>query len=378
MKRVSTIFLALAAMIVCASCSTASTSATQTSKSVAEIAKRVADWQIENFENQGEFRAPRSRDSVFTKDLYHDLTWHQGAFYAGLYEYSKIAEDDKYIDWLKEMGNKHGWNLHRRFYHADDHTVGQFYLSLAESCGDPAMYLPTQKRFDEIMASERADEWHWDWCDALFMAPPVWVRLSKITQDPKYLEYMDEQYMMAYDKLWDAEEKLFYRDLKYLSKAEKNGEKIFWSRGGGWVFGGLALMIPDMPSDWQRREFYINMFREMAEAIKDSQRPDGAWSAGMLGDLKDYPDMETSGTAFFVYGLAWGLNNNILDREIYEPVMFKAWSALTSAVNEAGMVGYVQGVGEMPGLCMKDYTEVYGSGAFLAAAAELYLYLESN
>ncbi len=376
MKRTIHLLIACAA-IIAVSCSTGG-SDKPSAKSVAEVAKRVADWQIENFDNQGEFRAPRSRDSVFTKEPYHDLTWHQGAFYAGLYEYSKIADSDKYTNWLKQMGNKHGWNLHRRMYHADDHTVGQFYLSLAEESGDPAMYQPTQKRFDEIMNSERADEWHWDWCDALFMAPPVWVRLSKITQDPKYLEYMDEQYVMAYDKLWDTEEKLFYRDLKYLSKAEKNGEKMFWSRGDGWVFGGLALMIPDMPVDWKRRDFYINMFQEMAVAIKDCQRPDGAWSAGMLGDLEDYPDMETSGTAFFVYGFAWGLNNGLLDKATYEPVMLKAWSALVSAVNEDGMVGYVQGVGEMPGLCFKDYTEVYGSGAFLAAAKELYLYLEAN
>ncbi|MDO6425126.1 glycoside hydrolase family 88 protein, partial [Saccharophagus degradans] len=82
------------------------------------------------------------------------------------------------------------------------------------------------------------------------MAPPVWTKLSKVTQDSKYLDFMDKQYHKTYNMLWDKEEKLFFRDKSYFNVREKNGEKIFWARGNGWVFGGLALMIPDFPNDW--------------------------------------------------------------------------------------------------------------------------------
>ena len=71
----------------------------------------------------------------------------------------------------------------------------------------------------------------------------VITRLAKITNDPKYLDYMDEQYHMTYDILWDKQEQLFFRDKSYLDQTEKNGRKLFWARGNGWVFGGLALMI---------------------------------------------------------------------------------------------------------------------------------------
>ncbi len=345
---------------------------------VKRITQDVADWQIDNFDNMPFFRAPRAQ-GVKTVEGWHytDRQWQQAAFYAGLYRLNSITFDRKYVNWLEQMGNKHSWEMAEgRLFHADDHAVAQFYLNLAEYFSRSYMYKPTQERFDTIMNHEKVDDWHWDWCDALFMAPPVWARLAKLTKEDKYLEYMDEQFHMTYDKLWDSKERLFYRDLRYLDVMEQNGAHTFWSRGNGWVFGGLALMIPDLPAQWEGREFYINLFKEMATAVKDSQRADGTWSAGMLGDLKAYPSIETSGSSFFTFGVAWGLNNGYLDRETYEPVLLKAWEGITSAVNENGMLGYVQAVGASPGISYSDKSETYGSGAFIAAGAEMYQFLK--
>lgn len=355
-----------------------------TPESVYEIANRVADWQIATFETQGEYRAlPLNPHPWQTREKHHELDWTSGALYAGMYQWSQIATSRGYADWLRQVGERNAWKLHERPYHADDHTVGQFYLSLFRDTQDPRMLEPTRKHFDWILQNRRTGtlEWtanptdahhRWGWCDALFMAPPVWARLARITGDHKYLAFMDEEYRATYDLLWDEQEHLFWRDSSFFDHREKNGSKVFWSRGNGWVFGGLALMIPDFPEQWERRSFYIDTFRQMAEVLKRVQRSDGTWSMGLLGAEKDYEARETSGTAFYTFGLAWGIRTGILDRDEYMPVVMKAWKALVSCVDEKGMLRWVQPIGAAPGESFENYSELYGVGAFLAASSEVY------
>ena len=367
-------------------------------ESVKAITKKVADWQVKTFDQHNEYRAlstknvkklEKSGKAFMPK--YHDLTWHMGALYAGMDQWRTIADDPKpYNDFLKMIGERNEWKLHKRPYHADDHTVGQFYLSLAREFKDPAMVKPTKEHFDWILANPKTGslEWsgygrntkkkktdchdRWGWCDALFMAPPVWARLAAVTGDQKYLDFMDQEYHATYDILWDQEDKLFWRDTSFFSKREKNGRKLYWARGNGWVFGGLALMIPDLPENWDGRAFYIDLYKTMANSLKDCQRADGTWSMGLLGGVEGYPVKETSGTSFFTFGLAWGINNGLLDRATYEPIVMEAWAALTECVTEEGILGYVQPVGAAPGDAYEDKTEVYGIGAFLAAGTEVY------
>ena len=354
-----------------------------TADEVLKLTEKVANWQIKTFEDMGKYRAlPPVEDqkSWHNRDKHHELDWTNAALYAGMFQLSEVSNYPKYINWLIETGDRNKWQLHKRMYHADDHAVGQLYSSLKQNVRLRyiANLKPMQNRFDSIMKSDKADDYHWDWCDALFMAPPGWARLSKVTKDSTYLEYMHTQYLKTYNELWDKEEQLFFRDKSFIEKKEKNGNKLFWSRGNGWVFGGLALMLPDLPKDWENREFYMKLFKQMAETVKNTQREDGTWSAGLLGDVKDYPVIETSGTSLFTFGIAWGINNGLLDKATYEPVLFKAWSTLKTAVNQDGMLEYVQGIGAAPGASYKDYTEVYGVGAFLAAGSELYKYITKS
>ena len=378
--------------------------ATPSPAEVKALTKKVADWQIQTFEDQVEYRA-RSAGTIKavarywkdpdnpkynsrwglsrTANKWHDLEWHNAALYAGMNQWRKVSGDANAEAFLMKIGERNGWKPYVRPYHADDHAVGQFYLSLYEEKKDPAMLDPFQKHFDWILANPKTGtlEWkakptdahsRWGWCDALFMAPPVWARLAKVTGERKYLDFMDQEYHATYDLLWDKEDLLFWRDSSYFKKREKNGRKLYWARGNGWVFGGLALMIPDLPEDWEGRAFYIDLFKQMAESLKNCQRKDGTWSMGLLGGVEGYPLKETSGTSFFTFGLAWGINNGILDRATYEPTIFKAWNALTECVTEEGMLGYVQPVGAAPGDSYADKTEVYGVGAFLAAGTEVY------
>ncbi|WP_298472418.1 glycoside hydrolase family 88 protein [uncultured Maribacter sp.] len=346
---------------------------------VEKIANKVADWQISTFDDMGKYRAlpPKEEQKKWhNRDKHHELEWTNAALYAGMYEWAEINPDVTYEKWLYDIGENNKWELYNRLYHADDHAVGQMYLKMHKLYGHPRLLKPMRKQFDSILGSKKVDSLHWDWCDALFMAPPVWAGLAKSTGDTKYLNFMDKQYHKTYDLLWDNKEHLFSRDASYLDKKEQNGKKIFWSRGNGWVFGGLALMIPDFPEDWQGKSFYVDLFVKMAATLKNTQRKDGTWSSGLLGGEEAYPVKEISGSAFFVYGLAWGINQGILSKEVYEPVMLKGWHALTKCVTPEGLVGYIQPVGAAPGNSYKEYTEVYGVGAFLAASAEVYKFTE--
>ncbi len=365
---------------------------------VKALATRVADWQIRTFDEHGKYRALASnKPSWANHKNYHDLQWHMGALYAGIERFRHIADQpEKYPGFLTMIGQRNGWKLHKRPYHADDHAVGQFYLSLYQETRDPAMLRPTREQFDWILEHPKTGSivwttWQekqagkhtdchdrWGWCDALFMAPPVWARLAKITGERKYLDFMDREYHATYDLLWDKNDHFFWRDSSFFPKREKNGRKLYWGRGNGWVFGGLALMIPDLPQDWQGRPFYLQLFRQMADSLLACQRDDGTWSMGLLGGTDGYPNKETSGTAFFTFGLAWGINNGILDKEKYQPATLKAWQALAGCVTPDGMVGWVQPVGAAPGISYPDKTEVYGTGAFLAAASEVYQLAGAN
>ncbi len=217
----------------------------------------------------------------------------------------------------------------------------------------------------------------WWWCDALFMAPPTLAKLAAITGDKSYLDLNDKYFRETYDRLYNKDERLYARDASYLindkgeGKLEANGKKIFWSRGNGWVMGGLVRLLEEVPKDHPSREFYLKQFRDMADRVIELQQPDGLWRSSLL-DPASYPGGESSGTGFYVYSLAWGINNKLLDRKKFEPVVRKAWTGLNTLVHPDGMVGWTQPIGADPRRNFNaDSWEVYGAGAYLLAGSEI-------
>jgi rhamnogalacturonyl hydrolase YesR len=211
----------------------------------------------------------------------------------------------------------------------------------------------------------------WWWCDALFMAPPVWTRLAKATGDKSYLDYMDHKWWITSNLLYDLQEHLYTRDATYLDKHEANGKKIFWSRGNGWVMGGLARVLEAMPQDYPTRGKYVEQFQQMAEKVALLQGADGLWRPGLL-DEKSYALPEVSGSAFFVYALAWGINHGVLDRVTYLPVVQRGWAGLLTHIYKDGRLGCIQPIGAAPGDFKPTSSYVYGAGAFLLAGSETY------
>jgi rhamnogalacturonyl hydrolase YesR len=182
--------------------------------------------------------------------------------------------------------------------------------------------------------------------------------------------------LYAYNKytlgLYNSSEGLWYRDVNYKPPyATKNGQDCYWSRGNGWVVGAHVRILQLLPLKDSHRAEYIQTFQAMAAALKDRQREDGFWNPS-LDDANEYTGPETSGTAFFTYGLAWGINNHLLDSATYYPVVAKAWNGLVNtAVQTNGFLGYVQGVGAAPALASASSTQDFGVGAFLMAGTEV-------
>ncbi|HTU03120.1 MAG TPA: DUF4861 family protein, partial [Candidatus Sulfotelmatobacter sp.] len=119
------------------------------------------------------------------------------------------------------------------------------------------------------------------------------------------------------------------------------------------------------------RPRFEKLFTEMAEKILSCQQPDGLWRASLL-DPASYPLKEASGSGFYVYALAWGVNQGLLDRSKYDPAVRRGWSALVGCLDSDGKLTHVQPIGADPKAFDGDSTEVYGVGAFLLAGSEVY------
>lgn len=321
--------------------------------SIHSAMRKVADWQL------ARVQAKPSED------------WTFAALYAGMIAASDTLGDPRYRQVVEQAGEAFHWQLGPRQTHADDQAIGQSYLALYRHAPDPRKIAPLEAQFDRILLlPDDPTKPVWWWSDALFMAPPVWSGLAQLTDQPKYLDYMDRQWWVTVRLLYDPAEHLFSRDATFLDRHEANGKKIFWSRGNGWVLGGIVRVLETMPPDHPARPRYEALYRDMAEKIRSIQSDDGLWRPGLL-DARAYPLPETSGSAFFTYALAWGIHHHLLDRKRFTPVVARAWKGLLAHVYEDGRLGCIQPVGASPDSFAASSSYVYGVGAFLLAGSEL-------
>jgi len=319
------------------------------------------------------------------KNPFHELNdWTNGAYYVGVSAAWKSTHDKKYLNGMLKMAEEMKWEPASRWYHADDITISQTYIDLSREKNIDANLNPTKEALDLILKYDGlSPEWKemgiisWWWCDALFMAPPTLVKYGLDTKNMDYLKASDKLYKQTYDFLFDKDENLWARDSNYLwtggpkDKKEPNGKKVFWSRGNGWVFGGLAILLSELPEDYENREFYVDIYKKMAKKLKSIQPEGGLWKSSLL-DAESHELGETSGTGFFVFGFAWGINNGILSNEEYGETVKKGWKALAGNQYKSGKVGYVQPIGYSPSKELSaESWEVYGTGAFLLAASEV-------
>lgn len=295
---------------------------------------------------------------TYQKDKnYCNQGWVSGVLYNGLFDWAEITDKKEYFDFMKRIFSRYYWQLGNRMYHGDDLCVGQVYLDMYAKYKQEKMWIPTKARIDWIIENPpigniditKGVSDRWWWCDALYMAPAIFTRLYTLTGDKKYLKFAHKEYLDCYEHLYDKDEHLFFRDGKYLNAKDEKGGKVFWSRGNGWVLGGLAEVLKYLPEeDKKYRPFYEQLLQEMSEKIASLQREDGYWRTNLL-NADIYPMPETSGTGLFTYAIMYGINQGILPADKYLPIVRKGWDAMVKAVNTEGKVGWTQMVAQKPG-----------------------------
>jgi unsaturated rhamnogalacturonyl hydrolase len=330
-----------------------------------DLSARIAPAEIRRaMEKVGTWELDRTRDH-FNDD------WTFAALYTGFMAAARSIPDSKFEDAMLSMSRQLDWQPGPDPLHADHQAVGQTYLELYLQFHDPAMIEPIKRRFDAMMqhVDDPAKPLWW-WCDALFMAPPVCARLYRATGNEAYLHFMDREWAITSNSLYDPNEYLFYRDARFFSRREANGQKVFWSRGNGWVLAGLARVLEYLPKSWPTRPKYIVQFQQMAQRLAGLQGTDGLWRSGLL-DPAAYALPEISGSGFIAYALAWGVNEGLLPHKLFAPAAARAWKGMLAHVYSDGRLGSIQPVGAAPGEFKPGSSYVYGVGAFLLAGSEL-------
>ncbi len=310
--------------------------------------------------------------------------WTRGVYYEGLMALHEIYPKEAYYDYAYEWAEFHGWgfrngNANRN---ADDYCAAQTYIDLYNLEPDPKKLKNTKACINMLLNTPQLDDW--SWIDAIQMGMPVFAKLGVLEKDDRYYEKMYGMYMYTRNKhgdngLFNPTDGLWWRDADFDPPyKEPNGEDCYWSRGNGWVIAALAKVLSIIPDDAPHREQYVKDLKSMAEALVPIQRKDGFWNVS-LHDPTHYGGKELSGTALFIYGITYGVNNGILDKETYLPIIEKGWKAMIGeGLHTNGFLGYLQSTGKQP----KDgqplsYDKIpdfedYGLGCFLLAGSEIY------
>ncbi|MBS1821146.1 MAG: glycoside hydrolase family 88 protein [Acidobacteria bacterium] len=327
-------------------------------KAIQHVVKKVAAWQV------------KVAEPTFNR------LWTYAAMYDGLLAASKATGDPAFRDAVLKYSEQEKWELlDYRFPHADDEAMGKAYMDLylgdAKGARKPIRMANTKEIMDRLVARpDDPKKLVWWWCDALYMAPPVLARMYAATGDKKYLDYMDHEWWLTSETLYNQTDHLYFRDERYLTQKQANGKNLYWSRGNGWVMGGLVKVLEIMPKNYPTRAKYIEQFKQMAEEVKAIQGEDGLWRSGLL-DPGAYELPEVSGSAFFTYAIAYGINEHILDRKAYLPVVEKSWAGMLKHVYADGRLGSIQPVDAQPGKFKPSSSHVYGVGGFLMAGYEM-------
>lgn len=310
--------------------------------------------------------------------------WTRGVYYEGLMALHEIYPKEAYYNYAYSWAEFHKWSFRNGSANrnADDYCAAQTYIDLYNLEPDAKKLKSTRATLNMLLNTPQLDDW--SWIDAIQMGMPVFAKMGVLEKDNRYYEKMYQMYMYSRNNhgdhgLFNPKDGLWWRDADFDPPyKEPNGEDCYWSRGNGWVIAALAKVLTIIPANAPHREQYVKDLKAMSEALVKVQRPDGFWNVS-LHDPTNFGEKETSGTALFVYGMAYGVNNGILKKEIYLPVIQKAWNAMTKeSLHENGFLGFLQSTGKEP----KDgqplsYDKIpdfedYGLGCYLLAGSEVY------
>ena len=327
--------------------------------------------------------------------------WTRAVYYEGLMALHAIDPQQRYIDYAMRWANFHQWTPRNgvNTCDADDQCCGQTYVDLLPYTGksyqellgnvianlDHQMVTPnTKKQVSTPKAKTQVNSLYgwWTWIDAIQMAMPLYMQVSQLTGDTRYRDHAMKMYRWTRNEcgggLFNTKSGLWWRDADYVPPyKEKDGNDCYWSRGNGWVYAALVRCMNQLPKKSKAYKELKKDFLLMSAGLLKCQHEDGFWHASLVSDA-DYPTPEMTGTALFLYGMAWGIQQGLLKENTYRPACDKAWQALASCVHSDGFLGWNQGTGKDPSAgqpvtftSVPDF-EDYGTGCFLLGASEYY------
>ncbi|KQT33891.1 glycosyl hydrolase family 88 [Chryseobacterium sp. Leaf405] len=345
---------------------------------VLEVSRRANQYFMNKWPDPGK--------EIVGKKVWPSNLWTRAVYYEGLMALYSIDPKKEYYDYAVDWSKKHNWDMMRGTYtrNADHQACGQTYIDLYEIDGKkhPERIKFVKASMDSMIATKQVDDW-W-WIDAMQMSMPIFTKLGRITGEQKYFDKNYEMY--AYTKykhggngLYNPKDKIWWRDKSFVPPyKEPNGEDCYWSRGNGWVVAALAKTLHDTPKSDPHYKEYLQDYKDLLAALLPIQREDGFWNVS-LHDPTNFGGKEMTGTALFVYGMAYGINNNLIDKKTYLPVVVKAWNAIVKdSVQPNGFLGWVQGTGKEPkdgqplAIDKVPDFEDYGLGCLLLASSEVY------
>lgn len=351
--------------------------------SIIENMNKANDYFMDKFPDPGVDLVQPPKGIVWKSNI-----WTWSAYATGAMAMYNTTKDAKVLNYLTEWGNAHQWKI-ETVEMWNDHLAGQTYFELYQLDEvKNAHYIEDVKKSIDLFMETGDVEGrkfgdNWNWVDAAYMAMPLFAQLGTLTGDSAYYDKMHKLYLNMKNEvgggLYNAEDSLWWRDASFKTPySEPNGEDCYWSRGNGWVIGALVRTLEFMPQDAPFRAEYSQILTEMCETLVHLRRKDGLWNVS-LHDPTNYGGKELTGSALFVYGMAWGVNNGLLEAEKFEPVIYKAWNAMVNeCMHPNGFLGFVQGTGEQPSSgqpvtfkSVPDF-EDYGLGCFLLAGSEIY------
>ena len=362
--------LSVAAVCVAAVCLAAAPSDSVLSrKQILALMRKVNTWQL-----------------AHPVKVAADHLWERATWYTGVMDAWKCTGDRQFLDQALEWGRTYQWQVGTEPGTADAANklfCAQTWLEVYFISKDRAMIAPAIRWADsnEPGAPMPGKRWYLDdtgraYVDSLYGAAGL-AMLHRATGNRKYLDIMHAFFDDVSAELLDKETGLYYRDNKYIGQRTANGKKLLWSRGNGWIFAGTARILEYLPKDDPHRKAYIELFRRMASGLVRRQGSDGYWRTN-LDDSGEFPLPEASGTGFFCYGLAWGINHDFLPRAEYLPAATRAWAGLSANVDPDGRVLWGQPPAEKPAVVKPQDTREYVTGTFLLAASEMYKLAETK
>lgn len=287
-------------------------------------------------------------------------------------------------------------------YNLDQINAGKLLFPLYTATGDERYKRAAELLRDQLRTHPRTSEggfWHkliyphQMWLDGIYMASPFLAEYAATFGDHQAFDDVAHQIILIEGHTRDAKTGLLYhgwdesKQQKW-ANPETGCSPHFWGRAIGWYIMAIPDVLDHLPLDHPERSRIIDIFKETIAAVTAVQdQVTGLWYQVL--DRGDQPGnyLEASASCMFVYAIAKGIHQGILDSS-YNAVVEKAYNGILENLIEVDAQGLVNlnricSVAGLGGTPYRDGSFDYyigekivtndfkGVGAFILASVEM-------